>query len=313
MVSRFDPAQSVPGQADAKVQAYNFRLCVTTDPTNKVPFPKPAGYDPAYWELARRYFTDPRIVPCVRAPSGNVAGCRKDSAGVYQSAGSDAGTADVDEHLKKDHRGADLNNGGPISTDFVGASWKYPEANYTERAAIVEAHKQYTRGFLWFMSTDPALNQSIRKSFQEFGLCADEFQETENWPPALYVRAARRLVGESVFTQNTPETHRNWANQSIGCGSYNFDSHTAERLACPNATMCGTGPKGAKMSQAFAWMEGDVETGPGVCKCSASLIAVHCVTVWAHTNYPILFVAAQMTFRCGFCCLNGTKPAICWW
>jgi hypothetical protein len=253
MVNRFDPLQSVPGRADKKVQSYNFRLCVTTNPANKVPFPKPAGYDPAYWELARRYFTDPRIVPCVRAPSGNVAGCGKaPEGGVVYSAG------------RKDHRGADLNNGGPISTDFVGGSWLYPDANYTQREAIVAAHKLYTQSFLWFMSTDPALNASIRTAFQRFGLCADEFQETGHWPPNLYVRAARRLVGGSVFTQNTPASRRQWGNLSIGCGSYNFDSHTAERVACPNTKACGLGPKGVGVAASYAWMEGDVETGPGV-------------------------------------------------
>ena len=78
-----------------------------------------------------------------------------------------------------------------------------------------------------------------------------------------YVRAARRLRGDRVFNQNTPALNRTWGNESIGCGSYNFDSHTAERMACPNATVCRDGPHGAAPTQAFAWNEGDVETGPG--------------------------------------------------
>jgi len=97
-------ASLVAGQADDRVQSYNFRLCVTQEPSNRVPFIKPAGYDPAYWELARRYFTDPKIAPRVAAPCGNVAGyCGGSSAN------------------PKKH---DLNNGGPISTDYVGGSWK---------------------------------------------------------------------------------------------------------------------------------------------------------------------------------------------
>lgn len=141
MVDRFDAAAAVPGMGDKKVQSYNFRLCVTTNPANKVPFPKPAGYDPEYWELARRYFN---LVPaeCVRAPSGNVAGCRKDEASGKWHQPDLVGDDSV--HVD-DHRGADLNNGGPISTDFVGGSWLYPEANYTERANIVQAHKLYTQ------------------------------------------------------------------------------------------------------------------------------------------------------------------------
>jgi hypothetical protein len=102
------------------------------------------------------------------------------------------------------------------------------------------------------------------QAFKSYGLCKDEFQDTDHWPPQLYVRAARRLVGARVFTQNVPATNRDWGNLSIGCGSYNFDSHTAERFACPNASLCGAGPSGTAAGNAFAWNEGDVETAPGV-------------------------------------------------
>src|SRR5262249_6334296 len=44
-----------PGAGDAKVQAYNFRLCMTDKKDNLVPWPKPPGYDPARYELLARY------------------------------------------------------------------------------------------------------------------------------------------------------------------------------------------------------------------------------------------------------------------
>jgi hypothetical protein len=95
-------------------------------------------------------------------------------------------------------------------------------------------------------------------------LIPDDHPDTDHWPPQLYVRAARRLLGDRVFNQNTPTLTRLWGNESIGCGSYNFDSHTAERMACLNATVCGgDGPPGISPTQAYAWNEGDVETGPG--------------------------------------------------
>eukprot|EP00040_Diaphanoeca_grandis_P038509 m.256673 g.256673 ORF g.256673 m.256673 type:complete len:686 (+) comp34577_c0_seq1:52-2109(+) len=235
------------GDADDMVQSYNFRLCVTTNKSNTIQFAKPEGYDATYWELARRYFNHPSITSKVNAPCGNVAGyCGGKAAGSNKY---------------------DLNNGGPISTDFIGGSWKYPTANYSERKEIFNQHKFYTQSFLWFMSTDPELNSTIKERFNEWGLCADEFEDTDHWTPQMYVRAARRLLGDQVFTQNTPNMMRNWGNLSVGCGSYNFDSHTAERIACPNATMCGGlfhPPDVSPTSNvAYAWNEGDVETGPG--------------------------------------------------
>jgi hypothetical protein len=250
MLSAWDPpATSNPkndprGEPDNKTQSYNFRLCVTTNKSNSVAFVKPHGYDPSYWELARRYFTHPLIAPKVHAPCGNI-----DS---YCGGGGIG--------LK-----IDLNNGGPISTDFVGGSWRYPNASYAEREAIFQAHKFYTQSFLWFMSTDPALNISIRSAFQQYGLCKDEFVDTDHWPPQLYVRAARRLVGDHIFTQNVPLENRSWGNLSIGCGSYNFDSHTIERFACPNASACIHASKpGEQLRRSYAWNEGDVQTAPGI-------------------------------------------------
>ena len=101
---------------------------MTTNPQNSVPFAKPAGYDPEYWELARRYFNHPDIVPRVNAPCGNVAG---------YGGGNAAGD-----------RKFDLNNGGPISTDLVGGSWKYPNANYSQRDLIFEVRLTNLQSYL---------------------------------------------------------------------------------------------------------------------------------------------------------------------
>ena len=99
-----------------------------------------------------------------------------------------------------------------------------------------------------------------------WGLC-DAFEKTE-WPPALYVRAARRLHGDETFTQNTPDEQRaaggDIGEKSVGVGCYNFDSHTAQRIACVGTDACyGAGPPNVSADAKYAWMEGDVEVSPG--------------------------------------------------
>ena len=110
------------------------------------------------------------------------------------------------------------------------------------------------------------------------GLCRDEFEDNNlapNFPPGLYVRAARRLVGGRVFSQNTPSEQRaaggiSRTNESIGVGGYNFDSHNARRLACKSIDECYGGvnasnhPRGLAPGEAYAWNEGDIETNPGL-------------------------------------------------
>jgi len=49
-----DPAS--PHSADGCIQAYNYRFCVTSDPANRLPVPKPASYDRGeYLKFTRRY------------------------------------------------------------------------------------------------------------------------------------------------------------------------------------------------------------------------------------------------------------------
>lgn len=239
-----------PGQGDHLIQAYNFRLCVTKDPTKRVPFAKPAGYDPSQWELLRRYLracgyagdlvqnSSARNLPeCqIGFPSCNTAALPN---GKY-----------------------DMNNCGPVSSDFIGRSWDYPEANYTRRTAIWYEHRAYIEGLLWTLANDARVSQVVRDLMSPWGLCGDEFKASGHFPPTLYVREARRLRGDRVFTQNTPR-QGSVGNLSIGLGCYNFDSHNAQRFVCKNRSRCfgagpvdGTGP--------YAWVEGDVQTKPGI-------------------------------------------------
>eukprot|EP00658_Telonema_sp_P-2_P066090 TRINITY_DN55199_c0_g1_i1.p1 TRINITY_DN55199_c0_g1~~TRINITY_DN55199_c0_g1_i1.p1 ORF type:complete len:574 (+),score=87.75 TRINITY_DN55199_c0_g1_i1:172-1893(+) len=237
------------GSGDQLVQAYNFRLCVTKAAANRVRFARPEGYDPSRWELLRRY-----LEAC-----GRDDGC--------QLGFPSCNTQPIPGEMK-----FDMNNCGGFSSDLIGGSWSYPEASYQTRRTIWTEHLQYQQGLLYFMQSDPAAPEPVREAMREWGLCGDEFETNRlaaHWPPALYVRAARRLQGDRVFDQNTPnEQHRaGGIDDSIGIGGYNFDSHNAQRLACLSAEDCfgaSHAPHGTAPDQPFAWDEGDVEIAPGL-------------------------------------------------
>jgi hypothetical protein len=195
-----------PGDADKKVQSYNFRMILSNDPANQVPFPKPPNYD------AHRYELMARLLKASTERLGR--------APVLQEVTL---IAPIPNHK------ADFNNQGPFSTDYIGASWEYPNGNYAKRAEIWQAHIDYTKGYFYFLAHDPRVPQSLQKEVNEWGLAKDEYTDTDNWPNQLYIREARRMVGVYVLKQKDLQTELTKATP-IGMASYNSDSHNIERI-----------------------------------------------------------------------------------
>lgn len=193
------------GAADKRVQAYNFRLCMTKTPANRVAFRAPARYDAARFELLARY------LPAFEAQIGRPLGI------------NDVMKADILQNGK-----TDTNNNGAFSTDYIGGSYDYPDGTYQERAYIRQAHVDYVQGFLYFLATDPRVPRALSAEMKEWGLCADEFIDAGHWPYQLYVREARRMVGEYVMSQKDIQTDLTKPDV-IGMGSYNSDSHNVQR------------------------------------------------------------------------------------
>jgi hypothetical protein len=189
-------------EGDRNVMTYSFRLCVTTNPANRVAFPAPANYDPARFEAVRRYFAQEKkpilLWDLYPLPGGK----------------------------------ADANNGigKQFSMGIIGGGNAWCEANPAERERIWEAHKQYTLEFYRFLTTDPAVPQTLRDTLAKYGLCRDEFAEYNHWSPQLYVREGRRLRGAYVLTQADVLT-QSTKPDSIAVASFPIDSHDCQRIA----------------------------------------------------------------------------------
>ncbi len=206
------------GAGDKKVQAYNFRLCLSDDPRNQIAYPKPTRYDPARWQLLLNY------LDAFQKQHGRLPKL-KGELFIWS--------------LMPNHK-TDINNRGPISTDYIGASWAYPAATYPVRAQMWQDHIDYTAGLFYFLANDARVPESIRGEINQWGLCADEFASTNHWPHQLYVREARRMTGDFVMTQKDIQTEL-VKPDPIGMGSYNSDSHNVQRYLQPDGTVQNEG------------------------------------------------------------------------
>jgi FAD dependent oxidoreductase len=194
-----------PGSGDRSVQAYNFRLCFTRDAANRLPLRPPPGYKPAQYELLARYLQ------------------------ALVAAGKKPRLSQFWNPIWMPNEKTDINNNGPFSTDFIGENYEYPEADYATRRKLWQAHQNYTRGFVYFLATDPRVPASLRAEMRKWGPARDEFTDSGGWPSQLYVREARRMVSDYVITQHDCQGQVKAAD-SVGLASYGMDSHNCRRL-----------------------------------------------------------------------------------
>lgn len=210
LVSAENPGSK--GDSDDKIQAYCFRMCLSNDERNRVPFEKPEGYDPKQYELLARVYE---------------AGWRE-TFGKFDP---------IPNHK------TDTNNHGPFSTDFIGMNYEYPEGSYEKRKEIIHQHELYQKGLMYFTANDPRVPEDIRKKMNTWGLAKDEFEDNGNWSHQIYVRESRRMTGAYVMTEHdcmdTKETP-----QSVGMGSYTLDSHNVQRYIKPDGFVQNEGDIG---------------------------------------------------------------------
>jgi FAD-dependent oxidoreductase family protein len=251
------------GAGDRRVQAYCYRLCMSNVRQNRVPFPKPADYDEARFELLLRNFEagDLRLpLKIDRMPNGKT----------------------------------DTNNNCAVSIDYIGGSNRYPEASYPEREKILREHESYEKGLLWTLANHPRVPRKIRDQMSPWGLAKDEFTDTGHWPHQIYVREARRMVGAYVVTELDCRRRRPTPD-SAGMGSYNMDSHNCMRYVAPDGGVQNEGDIQVSPGGAYQISYRALVPKPGEC---GNLLVPVCLSS-SHIAYgsirmePVFFILGQ--------------------
>ncbi|MBI5396727.1 MAG: FAD-dependent oxidoreductase [Verrucomicrobia bacterium] len=193
-----------PGEPAPGVQAYCFRLCLTTNETNRIAIAPPPDYDPKRYELVARF----------------IAGCL--------AIGDDMDLRWFSKHDPLPNGKWDFNT-ATFGGNMPGTSWEWPEASYARREQIAKEHENYHRGLLHFLATDPRVPAKVREEMKRYGLPKDEFTDNGGWPHQLYIREARRMVSDLVMTEHHTFGQQ-VASNSVGLGSYGTDTHEIRRI-----------------------------------------------------------------------------------
>src|SRR5699024_5262365 len=212
-----------------KIQAYCFRMCLSSHRDNQVPFPMPESYDASQylgllrlfdsgWHKRNNFFTKFDPIP---------------------------------------NRKTDTNNHGPFSTDNIGMNYAYPEASYAKRKEIIKEHEIYQKGLIYFLANDPRVPDGIQSEINKWGLAKDEFTDNDHWPHQLYIREARRMVGQYVMTGHDIMDRRE-VPKPVGMGSYTMDSHNVQRYITPEGYVQNEGDIGVSPPKPYQIAYGSI-------------------------------------------------------
>ena len=192
-------ALGIPGDGDHRLQAYCFRMCLTKNENNKVPFTKPAGYDRNQYEIYIR----------------------------YEKAGGKLYTPSYSIPNEK----TDLGAWHDLSHNLYGMNYEYPGGDYATRQRVLQEHRTFTQGLFYFLSNDSAVSKATRDEWSKWGLAKDEFTDNDHWPRIFYVRDARRMVSDYVITEHhTLRQHATAVKDPVAMAFWPTDVHSVRRI-----------------------------------------------------------------------------------
>jgi hypothetical protein len=187
------------GARDKHIQGFCFRMCLTKNGDNLMPLTKPGNYDPEVYEIYRRYLH--------------------------------AGGRLFQPYSNRHNGKTDLGSWHDLSANLYGENWQYPAGNYATQDSIVQYHRDFTVGLLWFLQNDPDVDSATRKNWEGWGLCKDEFIDNGHWPRRLYIRSARRMVSDHVITEHqTRRDNDEHVEDPVAIAWWPPDTHHARRI-----------------------------------------------------------------------------------
>jgi hypothetical protein len=194
-----DEPLGIPGSGDSRLQAYCFRMCLTKNADNQIPFAKPKHYDRRLYEIYVRYEKagGKLYTPAVSIPNGKT----------------------------------DLGAWHDLSHNLYGMNLGYPEGSYANRNKILADHRNFTEGLFYFLANDSAVSKSTQNEWRQWGLAKDEFVDNGGWPRIFYVRDARRMVSEYVITEHhTRKIDQVIAEDPVAIAYWPPDVHSVRRI-----------------------------------------------------------------------------------
>lgn len=187
------------GDPSKYIQGFCYRMCLTKDRNNRIPITKPKNYDPNNYEIYRRYL--------------------KNGGKLFKP--------QTNRHNGK----TDIGSWHDLSANLYGENWKYPNGDYETQDSIVQYHRDFTIGLLWFFQNDSSVDSLTRANWEGWGLPKDEFTDNGHWPRRLYIRSARRMVSDYVINEHNTRIHTlDTISDPVAIAWWPPDMHHARRI-----------------------------------------------------------------------------------